>query len=88
LLLREAEDADAVFEIQRNTQSAEPVEEVRRRVSMKLSQIELSEVEELPGEIQASLPNNSRPAQAPIFSPTPVIDAPPNASGDVSKSIK
>lgn len=49
-LLREAEDG--VFEIQRGTPHAEPIEDLRRRISTKLSEIEATEVDELLGESQ------------------------------------
>ena len=52
-LLREAEDG--VFEIQQATHTAPSIESLRRRVTQQLSQIEQTEVEEMPGERQVEL---------------------------------
>lgn len=53
-LLREAEDG--VFEIQHSKPTAPSIESLRRRVTQQLSQIEQTEVEEMPGERQVELP--------------------------------
>jgi hypothetical protein len=74
-LLREAEDS--IFEIQRKSPSAEPVEVIRKRVTQQLSRIEQSEVEELageqrlPGRIPAAVPE-------PTPSPTALVQVAPN----------
>lgn len=76
-LLRDAEDG--VFEIQQGTCSAPSIQSLRRRVTQKLSQIEQTEVEEMPGERQVelrSLTSASQQAQASVITDVnPVIPA-------------
>ena len=79
-LLREAEDG--VFEIQQGSPNAPSIELLRRRVTKQLSQIEQTEVEEMPGERQvefrslASAEQHSLPPSAADAQPFVAADPP------------
>lgn len=87
-LLREAEDG--VFEIQQKTPSAPSIEGLRRRVTQQLSQIEQTEVEEMPGERQIELRplvlQNTNVHTAPVAIPQPFSPADsPSTSGELHR---